>query len=251
MGRPVLELDDVGLSFGAVTAVKGVRMSCEHGGRYAILGANGAGKTSLFNLISGELRPSHGRIVLDGEDVTRLGVHERVRRGLRRTFQASRLLRNLTVVENLVLAVQGIRPGRMSPRRWREQPELRREAETLLQMSMLAAESGRPAGLLSHGQQRQLEIAMGLAGAPLIILFDEPAAGLSPHERERLTEMFAALPRTVCMLLIEHDLDIALRATQHVTVMHQGEVFRQGTPSAIASDPDVQAIYMGSGGRAH
>lgn len=241
----VLVLDDLSLSFGAIAAVSGVNLAFERGGRYGILGANGAGKTSLFNLICGEMPPSRGRLRLDGEDVTGLGVHERIRRGLRRTFQSSRVLRNLSVLENLVLAAQGVRRGRLSLRGWALDQGTNREAERLLQMSMLAPQRDRPAGELSHGQQRQLEISMGLAGNPKVILFDEPAAGLSPHERERLTSLLGNLPDDVCMLLIEHDLDIALRVARHITVMHHGQVFRQGEPTAIAADADVQAIYMG------
>jgi branched-chain amino acid transport system ATP-binding protein len=246
-GVPILELDGVALSFGAVRAVDDVRLSFRRGGRYAILGANGAGKTSLFNIVSGELAPTRGRVLLAGEDITHDPVHRRVQQGLRRTFQSSRVLRDLSVMENAFLAVRGVSGSRFSLRGWRRSADQLSEAHRLLALAGLTERAELPAGLLSHGQQRQLEIAMGLAGQPVVVLFDEPAAGLSPHERERLTQVLLNLPREACFVMIEHDLDIALRFAEQVTVMHQGSVFRQGTPAAISADEQVQAIYMGTG----
>jgi len=240
-----LELHDVSVMFGAITAVQHVQLSFVAGGRYGILGANGAGKTTLFNIISGEIAPTHGRVVLNGEDITRLAVPQRIRRGLRRTFQSSRVFKTLSIQENLALAVQGQCRSRLALQGWDRPGVQRDEAQRLLDISGLHSLARNAAGALSHGQQRQLEIAMALAGNAHVILFDEPAAGLSPHEREQLAALLARLPVQACLVMIEHDLDIALRFASHITVMHQGRVFREGTPKAIASDADVQAIYMG------
>jgi branched-chain amino acid transport system ATP-binding protein len=165
--------------------------------------------------------------------------------GLRRTYQASLLFRNLTVRDNVVLAVRGISRRRYAFLRLRDSHPSLRAAKELLDYVRLSPVAGTMVSELSHGQQRQLEIGMALAGAPRLILFDEPAAGLSPAERGELVGILNALPRHIGYVIIEHDLDIALRVVDRVTVMHNGKVFKQGAPAAIEGDPEVQDIYLG------
>jgi branched-chain amino acid transport system ATP-binding protein len=215
------------------------------GERRAILGANGAGKTTLFNVVTGDFPATAGRVRFFGEDITDLPPHERIRMGLRRTYQSSLLFRELSVRDNLFLAVRGASRGRYGFLRPRAAHPSRRATEELLARVRLDAVADQPVSTLSHGQQRQLEIGMALAGAPRLILFDEPAAGLSPGERRELVALLMALPRHMGFVLIEHDLDIALRVVERVTVMHNGRVLKEGTPAEIERDAEVQAIYMG------
>ncbi len=240
-----LLLEDVSRSFGALKAIAGIDLAVDAGERRGILGANGAGKTTLFNAITGDFPPTSGRIRFFGEDVTRLPVHERIRRGLRRTYQNSMLFRGLSVLDNLYLAARGVTRGRLSFLRPRQDDGALRSAHDLAHAVHLDGVAERLVSELSHGQQRQLEIGMALAGAPRFILFDEPAAGLSPAERRELVQILDALPRHIGFIIIEHDLDVALRVVEKVTVMHNGAIFKQGTPAEIQVDPDVQRIYLG------
>ena len=240
-----LTVDGLSLSFGALRVIEGLQLSVDAGERHAILGPNGAGKTSLFNLLTGDLRPSAGRIRFFGDDVTRLPSFERVRRGMRRTYQSSLLFTSLSVRSNLAVAVRGVSPGRLSFRPLAADGEDARAVDQLLQRSGLADIADRPVAELSHGQQRQLEIGMALVGEPRLLLLDEPAAGLSPAEREDLVTLLTSLDPQIGFVLIEHDLDLALRVAERMTVMHNGQVIRQGHPDVIVADPTVQAIYMG------
>jgi branched-chain amino acid transport system ATP-binding protein len=171
--------------------------------------------------------------------------YERIRAGLRRTYQSSLLFRDLTVRDNLFLAVRGVTRGRMSLLRPRANSSTRHAADDLLQRVRLTAVAEEPVASLSHGQQRQLEIGMALAGAPRLILFDEPAAGLSPSERRELVALLKALPPHMGFVLIEHDLEIALNVVDRVTVLHNGCLLKEGAPDEIQNDAEVQAIYMG------
>ena len=244
-GTHALVLEGVGRSFGALVALEGISLAIEAGERLAILGANGAGKTTLFNVITGDYRPDRGRVVFFGEDVTALPPHQRIRRGLRRTYQSSILFRSLSVADSLFLAACGATRGRFSLRRPPATHPNRIRARELASLAGLAEVGDVVVGDLSHGQQRQLEVALALAGAPRVILFDEPAAGLSPVERQHLIRLLRGLPRHIGYIIIEHDLDVALRVADKVTVMHQGRIFKQGTPQQIESDAEVQAIYLG------
>ena len=240
-----LVLDGVTRAFGALRAVDDVSLSVAAGERRAILGANGAGKTTLFNAITGDFPATAGRIRFFDEDVTDLPPYERIRRGLRRTYQSSLLFRDLSVRDNVFLAVRGVASGRFSFLRPRRTHASCVATQDLLERVRLTPVADDLVATLSHGQQRQLEIAMALAGAPRLILLDEPAAGLSPAERRELVALLRALPAHMSFVLIEHDLDIALRVVERVTVMHNGRVLKEGTPAEIESDADVQAIYMG------
>ena len=240
-----LVLSHVTRAFGALKAVDDVSISVAAGQKYAVLGSNGAGKTTLFNAITGDYPVTAGRIVFFGEDITELPPHERIRKGLRRTYQSSLLFRDLTVRDNLFLAVRGVANGRFSFLRARANHASTRATQELLDRARLSHIAEEKVANLAHGQQRQLEIGMALAGAPRLILFDEPAAGLSPAERRELVALLTSLPTHMSFVLIEHDLDIALRVVEKVTVMHNGRVLKTGTPAEIENDAQVQAIYMG------
>ena len=246
-----LELQAVSRRFGALNAIDTVSFDVRAGQRYAVLGSNGAGKTTLFNAITGDSPPTAGRVLLFGEDVTMLPPHERIRRGLRRTYQSSLLFRELTVRDNLFLAARGVGPHRFSLRRPQRDDASNAAARDLLEHARIAHLADVPVASLAHGQQRQLEIGMALAGSPRLILFDEPAAGLSPAERRELVKLLGELPRHIGYVIIEHDLEVALGVVERVTVMHNGKVLRHGTPDEIRNDPQVQAIYMGEGRHGH
>jgi len=242
-----LELEGVTRTFGALRAIEDVSFAVAAGERRAVIGANGAGKTTLFNVITGDFPATSGRVRFFGDDVTAVPAYDRIRMGLRRTYQSSLLFRNLTVWDNLFLAVRGVARGRFDFRRPRQAHPSRAATEDLLERVRLQSVAQQLVSSLSHGQQRQLEIGMALAGAPRLILFDEPAAGLSPAERRELVTLLRALPEHMGFILIEHDLDIALRVVDQVTVMHNGRVLKHGTPQEIENDAEVAAIYMGGG----
>jgi branched-chain amino acid transport system ATP-binding protein len=244
-----LVLEGVTRAFGALKAIEDVSFSVAAGERRAVLGANGAGKTTLFNAVTGDFPPSAGRVWFFGEDITDLPPYERIRRGLRRTYQSSLLFRELSVRDNLFLAVRGVGRGRYGFVRPRASHASRVATQDLLERVRLAPVADVLVASLSHGQQRQLEIGMALAGAPRLILFDEPAAGLSPAERRELVLLLTAFPAHMGFILIEHDLDVALRVVERVTIMHNGHVLKHGTPAEIENDAEVQAIYMGGGKR--
>jgi branched-chain amino acid transport system ATP-binding protein len=246
-----LELQGISRAFGALKAIDNVSFNVEAGQRYAVLGSNGAGKTTLFNMITGDFPVTSGRVRLFGEDVTELAPWERIRRGLRRTYQSSLLFRDLSVRDNLYLAVRGVSRGRFSLLRTGPSSASDIAAAELLEHARLSHLADTPVASLSHGQQRQLEIGMALAGAPRLILFDEPAAGLSPAERRELVNLLEGLPRHIGYVIIEHDLEIALSVATHVTVMHNGRVLKHGTPREIEADAEVQSIYMGERQHGH
>jgi len=246
-GQHALELEAVSRHFGALVALADINLTVSAGERRAVLGSNGAGKTTLFNTITGDFPPTTGRVRLFGEDVTDLPVHERIRRGLRRTYQISLLFQGLSVIDNIYLACRGVSRGRFSLSRPRRDDSAMASAETLLGAVSLEAVRNNLVATLSHGQQRQLEIALAITGAPRLILFDEPAAGLSPSEREDLVEILQSLPEHISFIIIEHDMDVALKVAESVTMMHNGRIFKEGTPKEIEDDPEVQEIYLGQG----
>jgi branched-chain amino acid transport system ATP-binding protein len=240
-----LELRGVSRLFGALAALTDITLSVRPGERRAVLGSNGAGKTTLFNCITGDFPPSAGIIRFFGEDVTAFPPQERIRRGLRRTYQITSLFRGLTVRDNVYLACRGVSRGRFSFWRPGRNDVLMAATESLVNAVHLTASIDVVVGNLAYGQQRQLEIALALAGAPRFILFDEPAAGLSPTERTELVEILTSLPSHIGYIIIEHDMDVALRVVESVTMMHNGRIFKEGRPEEIEGDPEVQALYLG------
>ncbi|MGO1120319.1 ABC transporter ATP-binding protein [Rhodovibrionaceae bacterium A322] len=247
-GKFALELEAVSRHFGALVALADINLAVKAGERRAVLGSNGAGKTTLFNAITGDFPTTTGRVRLFGEDVTDLPSHERIRRGLRRTYQISLLFEGLSVIDNIYLACRGVSRGRFALRRPKWDDSAMELADTLLSAVHLDDVRERLVAELSYGQQRQLEIALALAGAPRLILFDEPAAGLSPTERSELITILDSLPDHIAYIIIEHDMDVALRVADSVTMMHNGRIFKEGTPEEIENDPDVQALYLGHAG---
>ena len=241
-----LELEGVGRQFGALVALADVNLRVGAGERRAVLGSNGAGKTTLFNAVTGDFPPTTGRIRFFGEDVTNFPVHERIRRGLRRTYQISQLFAGLTVIDSIFVACRGVSRNRLSILRPGGVDAPMAQARTIAHSVQLDDIIEKPVSTLSHGQQRQLEIALALTGAPRFILFDEPAAGLSPGERGELVAILNALPPHIGYIIIEHDLDVALRVASYVTIMHNGRIFKEGAPQAIEDDDEVQAIYLGT-----
>jgi branched-chain amino acid transport system ATP-binding protein len=244
----VLALRGLSRRFGGVHAVRDVDLDVAAGERRAILGPNGAGKSTLFNLVTGEVRPSAGRVEVLGRDVTLMPVRRRVRLGLGRTFQSSRVLGGLTIEANLYLAVLGVRRGHLRPVRTRTDERLRERAREVAAQVGLEQRLDVLAGSLSHGEQRQVEVGLALASDPRLLLLDEPAAGLSRAERQGLTRMLLGLDRAVTLVLIEHDMDVALTVAERVTMMHEGRVLLEGTPEEIRGNQMVHDIYLGSTG---
>jgi branched-chain amino acid transport system ATP-binding protein len=248
---PILRLRGVGRSFGGVDAVKDVDLEIRPGERRAILGPNGAGKTTLFNVISGEFPPTSGAIELFGRDVTAEPARKRARLGLSRTFQTSKLFLGMTVEDNLYLALLGVRNGHLRIVRSRTDNEIRARAREMARVVGLDGVLDREVGELSHGEQRQLELGMARATDPKLMMLDEPAAGLSRAERVRLTELLRELEPHITLILIEHDMDVALGVAEWVTMMHNGSVLVEGTPEEIRANQTVHDLYLGSGEAGH
>jgi branched-chain amino acid transport system ATP-binding protein len=244
----VLRVRGLTRRFGGVVAVGDVDLDLAPGERRAVLGPNGAGKSTVFNLIAGADSPTSGTVELFGTDVTRHGARSRTRMGLSRTFQTSRLLTGLTVEDNLYVAAIGVTGGRFRPLRTRRDAEARERARRTAESVGMTDRLDTLAGDLSHGEQRQLEIGLALVAEPRMLLLDEPAAGLSRAERQLLTALLLSLDRGVTLLLIEHDMDVALTVAERVTMMHDGVVIVEGTPAEIRANQRVHDLYLG---RAH
>ena len=228
-------------------ALEGVDLVVQQGERRAIIGPNGAGKTTLFNLIAGELAVSSGAIHLFDQDITGLPPHRRAGLGLARTFQISNLFPSLTALENSLLAVQGLDRAKFSMLRPLERfPQLRERALVTLGAVGLEGRAATTVRNLSHGEQRQLEIGLALAGRPRVLLLDEPTAGLSPGESQLMAGLLQRLDPAMTVLIIEHDMDIALQIAGHVTVLHYGRVIADGSREDVKADPLVREIYLGA-----
>ena len=243
---PVLCACGLGRRFGGVHAVRDVDLVVPAGERRAILGPNGAGKTTLFGLVSGSIRPTAGTVELFGRDVTNLPPPRRTRLGLARTFQTSRVFGGLTVADNLYLAALGVRGRHLRPVRTRRDRELRDSARAAAARIGLDSRLDAVAADLSHGEHRQLEIGLALVAEPRLLMLDEPAAGLSRVERQLLTQLLLSLDRDVTLILIEHDMDVALVVADRVTMMHDGRVMVEATPAEIRSNKLVHDLYLGS-----
>jgi branched-chain amino acid transport system ATP-binding protein len=244
----VLSAQNLVKRFGGITATSNVTLNLEHGARHALIGPNGAGKTTLINLLTGMLEPSEGRIVLEGEDITRLAPHQRVRRGMVRTFQINQLFNTMTPLQTLALVVSQQRG--MGTRWWQRlgaQDGVAERCAELLDQFHLTDVMDQRTELLAYGKRRLLEIAIALACEPRVLLLDEPVAGVPPGEREELLQTVAALPADVSVLLIEHDMDLVFDFARRITVLVNGALLTEGTPDEIANDPQVKAVYLGHG----
>jgi ABC-type branched-subunit amino acid transport system ATPase component len=241
-------LQTIGLfkQFGGLTATHDVSLRIEAGARHALIGPNGAGKTTLINLLSGVLRPTAGHIRLGNEDITNLSQHQRVRRGMVRTFQINQLFGDLTPLETLGLAVSERNGHGMDW--WRiagSKPELIAEMSSVLETFHLADVMNERTAILPYGKQRLLEIAVAIACKPRVLLLDEPAAGVPEDERHEILASIAALPSDVTVLLIEHDMDIVFSFAQKISVLVNGGLLTEGAPADVARDPRVKAVYLG------
>jgi branched-chain amino acid transport system ATP-binding protein len=243
--EPILRLRGIGRRFGGLHAVRDVDLDVAHGERRAILGPNGAGKTTLFNVISGDVAPSAGTIEFLGEEISVLPPRARAKLGMGRTYQKTRLFLGLSVEDNLYLAVLGSRDGHLRMRRKAVDREIRERARELARLVGLEAKLPHLVGNISHGEQRQLEVAMARATEPTLMLLDEPASGLSRGERVALTDLLLELDRAITLIIIEHDMDVALRVAEHVTMMHDGRKIVEGTPEEIRANQTVHELYLG------
>ena len=232
--------------FGGITATNNVTLNLRKGARHALIGPNGAGKTTLINLLTGVLDPSEGRIVLEGQDITDLAPHQRVRRGMVRTFQINQLFDTLTPLETLALTVS--QHHGLGGKWWQAlgaNKTVTERCAQLLEQFHLTAVMNQKTQVLAYGKRRLLEIAIALACEPRVLLLDEPVAGVPAGEREELLQTVAALPADVSVLLIEHDMDLVFSFANRMTVLVNGTVLTEGDPDQIANDPQVKAVYLG------
>jgi branched-chain amino acid transport system ATP-binding protein len=243
-----LELQGITKQFGGLTAVDDVTLRLGRGERRGILGPNGAGKTTLFHLITGVLPPTTGKVILFGQDVSNWNTHRRIALGMARTFQITSLFPRLSVLDNVLLAVQGLRKMKMvmfKPlSKFREVFE---KAESLLTQAGFWELRGQEVRNLSHGEQRQLEIVLALASDPKVLLLDEPSAGLATGESHEMAEFLKSLDSEIAILIIEHDLDVIFEVATHISVLHYGKLLTEGPADQIRNDPQVQEIYLGKG----
>ena len=244
----VLSCQGLVKKFGGITATNNVTLDVRRGARHALIGPNGAGKTTLINLLTGVLPPTEGRITLEGQDITRLAPHKRVRRGMVRTFQINQLFSSMTPLETLALVVS--QHGGLGTRFWAplgRHAGVPERAQQLLEQFHLAEVMNQRTEHLAYGKRRLLEIAIALACEPRVLLLDEPVAGVPAGEREEILQTVAALPADVSVLLIEHDMDLVFSFAKRMTVLVNGAVLTEGDPDAIAADPRVREVYLGHG----
>ncbi len=244
----VLSAQGLNKRFGGITATNNVTLNLRKGARHALIGPNGAGKTTLINLLTGVLEPSEGRIVLEGQDITDLAPHQRVKRGMVRTFQINQLFDTLTPLETLALTVSQHRG--LGGKWWQAlgaNKGVTERCAQLLEQFHLTAVMNQKTQVLAYGKRRLLEIAIALACEPRVLLLDEPVAGVPAGEREELLQTVAALPADVSVLLIEHDMDLVFSFAKRMTVLVNGTVLTEGDPDQIANDPQVKAVYLGHG----
>lgn len=247
MNRIAVEVDNLTKTFGGVHALDGVSLRVPVGERRALIGPNGAGKTTLFNCIAGSLSPSSGRITLFGKEVTRLAEYHRTAMGLGRTYQITNVFHRLSVLENVLIAEQGTKRQKWILHRPIETFKAKIEgADERLSFMGLVHRRNDFVHQLSYGERRQLELVLALASDPRVLLLDEPAAGLAPAERQRIGEIVKSLSREITVILIEHDMDVALSIADQVTVLQQGRIVVEGTPEVVRANPEVREVYFGN-----
>jgi branched-chain amino acid transport system ATP-binding protein len=248
MTEKAIQAKDVSKLFGGLAAVDGVSLEVAAGERRVLIGPNGAGKTTLFHCITGTLRPTRGTVSLFGRDVTRDPEDRRTSLGMGRTFQITNVIADLTLLENMALAIVGADRRKWILHRGVDAfPDVKREAEEGLAAVGLAGRAALPVRLVSYGERRQLELALALGTRPKVLFLDEPCAGLSPSERPRIAKMIAGLPRDITVVMIEHDMDVALGLADRVTVLHMGRVILEGSPDEVRSNAQVRDVYFGHG----
>jgi branched-chain amino acid transport system ATP-binding protein len=243
--EPALRLRGVGRRFGGLFACDSIDLDVAYGERRAILGPNGAGKTTLFNLVCGDFPVTSGTVELLGRDVTAVPARARAKMGLARTYQQSRLFGGLTVEDNIYLSVVGVRGGHIRPVVTKRDADMREHARESARRVAIDHRLPDLVGSLSHGEQRQVALAVALAADPKMMMLDEPCSGLSPGERQLLTDLLLALDADLTLIVIEHDMDVALRVAERVTMMHDGRVIIEGTPEEIRANEVVHSLYLG------
>jgi branched-chain amino acid transport system ATP-binding protein len=243
----LLETHELTRSFGAVRAVDGISLKIEAGTLHSIIGPNGAGKTTLFNLLTGTFPPSSGRIILDGRDITRIKADRIAHLGLARSYQRTSVFPALSLFDNVWVAAfaTGKSWRGLGWRRADRFPEVTDRARFALSDVGLAANADVPAGEISHGEQRQLELAIALAAAPRVLLLDEPAAGLSPDESRKMVALVRSLKGRYTIVLIEHKMDIIMSVSDRISVMYFGSLIAEGSPEEIQRNPEVRRAYLG------
>jgi branched-chain amino acid transport system ATP-binding protein len=243
----LLETKDLSKSFGALSAVGGVSLAIEAGTLHSIIGPNGAGKTTLFNLLTGTMPPTSGRIVFDGRDITGTPAHRVAHLGIARSFQRTNVFPAFSLFDNVWTAAFACGPSwrGLAWRRSDRYPEIASRAHAALADVGLADHAAKPVREVSHGEQRQLELAIALAAAPRVLLLDEPAAGLSPEETKRLVALVRSLKGRYTIVLIEHKIDIIMSVSDRISVMHFGRLIAEGTPAQIQANPEVRQAYLG------
>ena len=233
-------------AFGGLHVTKDVNLTVAPGERRLIIGPNGAGKTTLFNLITGELTPDEGTVSLNGTDITRVPTRQRPHLGMARTYQIIMLFQRNTILHNVSLALLGLSPLRWNPLiDLKRQSHITDEARTALEQVGLGAIADRPLSQTSYGERRRVEIAMALAQKPKVLLLDEPFAGLSIDERRDVHKLLMTIPRDVTMVMIEHNMDVALEFAERITLLHFGEVIVEGTRAEVVADPRTREVYLG------
>lgn len=243
----VIETRGVHKRFGGFTALKDVSVKVPRGKLTSIIGPNGAGKSTFFNLLSGALEPSEGRVLFEGRDITGLAAHEFAHIGIAKSFQITNLFPNFTALENVRIALQAHVSRYGLWRRRLELPMLEEQAAGLLALVGLADRTKHLARELAHGQQRALEIAVALAARPTLLLMDEPTAGMSPEETKTMMQLIQRLATERTVVLVEHKMKMVMGISDHIVVLHHGELLAQGTPDAIRANETVKAVYLGQG----
>jgi ABC-type branched-subunit amino acid transport system ATPase component len=239
----VIETRELRRQFGGIVALDGVTLRVAEGERRAIIGPNGAGKTTLFNILTGELEPTSGSVHLAGVDVTGHRPHQLARRHVARMYQRNELFEPLSARENVALALRAS-SGAYRPFT-APSPRERERVDTLLERVGLAGRGAAAARSLSHGERRQLELALALACDPRVLLLDEPTAGMSPAETARIAQLIASLERSLTIVIVEHDMDVVFRLADRIAVLHEGRVIAEGTPAEVRADTQVNEVYLG------
>src|SRR5262249_29567510 len=244
---PLVRTEGLTKAFGALTAVDAVSLDVQEGSLHSVIGPNGAGKTTFFNLLTGQLAPTSGRIVFDGKDIAGTPPHRVAHLGIARSFQRTSVFPTLSLADNVWLAAFARRDSwrGLAWRRADRYPELAERARVTLGEVGLGAKADQPAREISHGEQRQLELAIALAAAPRLLLLDEPAAGLSPDETQKMVALVRKLKGRYTIILIEHQIDVVMTMSDRISVMHFGTVIAEGSPAEIQGDPEVRRAYLG------
>ncbi|WP_409304795.1 ABC transporter ATP-binding protein [Peribacillus sp. SCS-155] len=248
----LLQVENISKSFKTLQVLQSVSLEVQPGERHVIIGPNGAGKTTLFNCITGTLPINSGKVFLEGQEISRLPSHKLVHLGMSRTFQKNNLFGDLSVEENLHLALASTKPYRFQIfNALSNHRDLKRETDELLEQWDISKRRTEKVNNLSYGEQRLLELLLAMASKPKILMLDEPTSGMSPAETVQTSQMIQKLPRSIAILVIEHDMEVVFAIADRITVLHHGEVILSGRPEEVRNNEHVRQIYFGGGAKAH